>query len=359
MTVTAELTVQKGPDAGRSFPLLGDRTRLGSGVGNEIQLSDPLVAEHHATLIQREGRYAIVTTQPEGLEIDGATVPPERWIWLPAESLIRLGQQTVLRFTAGDPPGEAAGGAISPAGSATSGGEDGGVVTGEGAGKGKGAARGTRPRRAAAAPAPAATPTPSAGSESEGLAEGSEGARNRKTTDRIRKTAKFVTEGPVEALVRQVEGGQLPELALSDGGPAARVEAPKAESNPWLLYGALGGSLLLTVLLLVLDAPEDANLAPDRVLARRELKEYLGGEDETLAPYQLTLRQALQAAARGDRNQEQVELRRVLRMLRSEAKERTQKFTGLTGRLEYEYDDPSKKSDRRLEELIGALLAEP
>ncbi|MFM7159466.1 MAG: hypothetical protein ACKO3P_03740, partial [Planctomycetaceae bacterium] len=296
--------------------------------------------------------------------IDGATVPPERWIWLPAQSVIRLGGQTIVRFTAGDTaapgtPGEdPAVASEPPSGQPPE------------AGTRPKAARVSKPRRVVAPASPAAgsggipgsgaaaSSPPANPGEGDAGPEGAEGARNRKTTDRVRKTARFVTEGPGEALVRQVEGGQLPELALAEGGPAARAEAPKAESNPWLLYGVLGFSLLLTVLLIFLEAPADTNQAPDRVLARRELKEYLGGEEETLAPYQLALRRALQASARGDRAVEQAELRRVLRMIRSESKERTQRFTGLTGRLEYEYDDPSRKSDRRLEELIGALLAD-
>lgn len=355
MTAIAELTVQKGPDEGRVFPLVGDRTRLGSGVGNEVQLTDPLVADHHATLIQRDGRYAIVTTHPQGLEIDGVAVPPERWIWLPQVSVIHLGQQTVLRFSAGE-----TGGAVVESGGISAADES---APASGGVKAKPATRTTKPRRSAPA-SPTAGPVASSAAgagaaEPEPVPEEAEGAKIRKTTDRVRKTARFVNEAPGEALVRQVEGGQLPELALSDGGPAVQAVTPRAESNPWLLYGVLGGSLLLTVLLLVLDSPADSNQAPDRVLARRELKEYLGEEDDTLAPYQLALRQALQASSRGDRLQEQSELRKVLRMLRSESKERVQRFTGLTGRLEYEYDDPSKKSDRRLEELIGALLAEP
>jgi hypothetical protein len=353
MTATAELTVQGGPDVGRVFPLVGDRTRLGSGAGNEVQLTDPQVAEHHATLIQREGRYAIVTTHPGGLEIDGATVPPERWIWLPAQSVIRLGGQTVLQFTAGDAAATSPASEDPPVAS-----EPPSALPAEGSGRPK-APRASKPRRAVAPASPVASASAPSAGEADVVPEAAEGARNRKTTDRIRKTARFVTEGPGEALVRQVEGGQLPELALAEGGTAARAEAPKAESNPWLLYGVLGASLLLTVLLIFLDAPADTNQAPDRLLARRELKEYLGGEEETLAPYQLALRRALQASARGDRTLEQTELRRVLRMIRSESKERTQRFTGLTGRLEYEYDDPSRKSDRRLEELIGALLADP
>ena len=45
-------------------------------------------------------------------------------------------------------------------------------------------------------------------------------------------------------------------------------------------------------------------------------------------------------------------------MLRSESKDRMQRFSGMTGRLEYDYDDESKRSDRRLEELIAVLLAD-
>ncbi len=48
----------------------------------------------------------------------------------------------------------------------------------------------------------------------------------------------------------------------------------------------------------------------------------------------------------------------MLALLRSEAKDKLYKYTGLTGRLDYDESSPNKKSDKRLEELISTLLSE-
>jgi len=48
----------------------------------------------------------------------------------------------------------------------------------------------------------------------------------------------------------------------------------------------------------------------------------------------------------------------VLAILRSEAKDKLYQYTGLTGRLDYDESNDNKKSDKRLEELIGTLLSE-
>src|SRR4029077_5169422 len=82
-----------------------------------------------------------------------------------------------------------------------------------------------------------------------------------------------------------------------------------------------------------------------------------GAEGESLKPYQLHLREARLARSRRDFETERQENRKVLAILRSEAREKLYRYTGLAGRLDYDESSENKKSDKRLEELIGILLS--
>lgn len=362
MDSAARLTVRMGPDQGKSFPLATELVRIGRGPENEIILGDPDLDEHQASIIHRDGRYAIVTASPGGLLIDGTAIPPERWIWLPAEASIRLSPQTTLLFESG------AAAAQVPATAAPAVGSETGSITLQPAVEGPfGAARGPQragtararpvPQSAAATatvdgPAPAANPSEPAGKAVRARKGGAERSEKKGRT-----TARFITDGPGQALVRLGDDGHLPELALEEVASPGRVVTEKKETHPLLLAGALALSLTMTLVLLFMEGESSSATVQDQASARAELREYYGEDGETLAPYQLALRRSRLAFARGDRQGEREELRQVLHMLRSEAKGRLQKFTGLTGRLDYDYDDASKRSDRRLEELIAILMA--
>jgi len=352
MDKTAQLSVRTGPDQGQTFPLETELVRLGLGADNEIVLTDPALAEHHASIVYREGRFAIVTTHPDGLQIDDTPVPPERWIWLPEQASIRLSPQTMLHFEITLPPASEPGTVTISGNSATQ-------TAAPAAGspltiKPPPRAGAAKPRKTTPAPTVAVNP----GSET--LDESTESpTRPRKAAEKKgRQTARFITDGPGEPLVRLGDDGQLPELSLAEAGAEGKVTSKPKESNPYLLVGVIFFSLLMTGAMLFMEGEEPTLPTQDHAAARQEMSEYLGTDTESLAPYQLALRRSRQAWARGDRNGEKAELRRVLRMLRSEAKERLQKFSGLTGRLDYDYDDASKRSDRRLEELIAILLSD-
>jgi hypothetical protein len=111
MSVCARITVTSGPDQGKVFELTGEMVRLGKAPHNEVVLSDTLVSDQHASIVRREGRFAIFTPVPEGLEVDGTEVPSERWVWLPETATIRVGQRTSVDFVT-DGGGQ---GAASPA----------------------------------------------------------------------------------------------------------------------------------------------------------------------------------------------------------------------------------------------------
>jgi hypothetical protein len=105
-----------------------------------------------------------------------------------------------------------------------------------------------------------------------------------------------------------------------------------------------------------MDVGNFGNNAQDKARARIEIAEYYGEEGETLKPYQILLREARVARSRRDYESERQQFRQVLAMLRSE--DNLKRYTGLTGLRTYDERSPNKKSDRRLEELIGILLSE-
>src|SRR5258708_11624952 len=98
MSVCATITVISGPDRGRVFELSGEMARLGTAPDNELVFSDTQVGDHHANIVHREGRFAIFTSVPDGIEVDGTEVPAERWVWLPEVATIRVGRRTSVNF---------------------------------------------------------------------------------------------------------------------------------------------------------------------------------------------------------------------------------------------------------------------
>jgi hypothetical protein len=114
----------------------------------------------------------------------------------------------------------------------------------------------------------------------------------------------------------------------------------------------------MTILMLLMDVGNFTDRAAEKDRARTEIMEYYGAEGDTLKPYQLHLREARLARTRKDFETERQEYRAVLTILRSEARDKLYRYTGLTGRLDYDESSENKKSDKRLEELIGVLLSE-
>src|SRR5437762_488487 len=107
MSICATITVTSGPDRGKVFELTGEMVRLGKAAENEVVLSDAQVGDHHASIVRREGRFAIFTSDPEGLEVDGTEIPSERWVWLPEAATIRVGRRTSVEFVVNGDAGNA------------------------------------------------------------------------------------------------------------------------------------------------------------------------------------------------------------------------------------------------------------
>lgn len=344
MSTHAKITVTSGPDRGMVYQLTGEMVRLGRSPENDLVLSDVKLGEHHASIVFREGRYAICAGVSAGLEIDGTEVPPERWVWLPEAARIRFGQTTSVEFVVNGsgPTPQVTGAATQAADSSSSTVES---LTGS-AGTGSGGSSVIAKGRSGGGPRSKRS--------GETAAPGSDApARSRKSGDRGQKSrtlARFITDGPGDPLVKLGEDGHLPELMLHEtqAGTRPQASAPK-QSNPMLLVVALSFSFGATLLLLLMDTGGFADSAAEKAKARSEVEEFYGREGETLKPYQQHLRLARLAHSRKDFEAERKEYREVLGLLRSEVNEKVYKYTGLTGNPE---------NDRRLEKLIGTLLSE-
>jgi hypothetical protein len=344
MPSRAKITVTTGPDRGRTLALSGELMRMGRAPQNDLVLSDTQLADHLASIVERDGRYAIITTIPQALEIDGTEIPAERWVWLPNEARIKVSPRTMLQFVAGI--GVESGSNPGPAADGTSENDS----TAQAAGT-----------RTTTATRPAGETARRAAGEQTGSS--SEFSRSRRAggergEKKSRSVARFITDGPGDPLVKLGEDGHLPELALREGSVREGRESQTKQTSPVLLALVLSASIGMTLLMLLLDPEGLGDNTALKAQAREEITQYYGSEKDELKSYQIHLRQARQARGRGDYQAERSAYRDVLAQLRSEAKEKLYKYTGITGRLDYADGEENKKSDRRLEELISILLSD-
>lgn len=166
-----------------------------------------------------------------------------------------------------------------------------------------------------------------------------------------RKVARFIATEAAQSGLKLAEDGKLPGLRLKESGEAQSKQGGSGGVNPLLLFGALAFSIVTTVILVFLPTESDTPARSDaKIQARQEIQEnYIASmdKDAALEPYQILLRNALQARSRRDYQEERRYYRRVLDMLRIERTGRFEK--GLTG-------SPAK--DETLEKLITTLLSD-
>lgn len=337
----AKLSVTTGPDRGRSFDLDDELVHIGRGTGNQIVLTDDSLAEHQASIVRRNGRFAIYTTATDGLEIEGNPIPPERWVWLPTEASIRISRRTLCQFVSVDSDG-----------SADRSSEFNRPETGRS--EPARTPEPIKPKRptlraaAQAAAAPAAAPAVAAPAEQ--APEPPENSSDAPRQKRLKKnTARFITDGPGDPLVKLGADGHLPELRLDAGSSRGNTREPTAkQTNPLLFLAAIGASFLFSILMLFMDAGTPSEQT-SKGSARQEIERYYGEKDERLEPYQLALRRARQAHSRRDYADERQEYRSVLNLLRAEGAKK--RLSGLTG-------NKRGRSDEELETLISTLLSD-
>lgn len=318
MEAGAQITVTTGPDEGRAFALADELVHIGRGADNQIVLTDPALSEHQASIVRRNGRYAIYAPVFGGVQVEGSVIPAERWVWLPDAATIRLGEETVFRLN------------LSP--SQNGGADDGAEVS---------------------------TPTPrTAKFKSPRKQQTGDGSTRKSKEARKRShVARFVSDRGGESLVKLGEDGQLPALELaelSDERPREKREKPQS-SNPLMLYAVLGFSFVMSLGLLLLDpqfgGPESAG---ERSAARDVVRQFLGETEDEFEPYQVLLRQALVDHSQGDVRSEKLYYRRVLRMLNSSDILDAENHNGLTGRQ----TGRGKAGDDELRQALKTLLSD-
>jgi len=295
MSEPATITVTRGPARGQFFELEAELVHIGRAESNQVVLEDTNLADHHASIVFRNGRYAIFTPLPDAVSIDGSAIPPQRWVWLPGEANIGLGQRTSLRF---------------------------------------------------------ATSLPNAASDNGDAEDGPAGngqRKGRKGRRRKRQLAKFVTDAQGESRVQLGEDGQLPELSLDEELTGGKIEQKKSGSNSLLLSLVLVVSTALSIMLLIVEGPGIGTANRGFEFARTELKKMLEDtkpktDAQPELAWRLLVRDALSAAARSDRTGEQVAYDRLLNLLNAEDRRKS----SLTG---------DEARDQRLKEMIATLKA--
>jgi hypothetical protein len=321
MEASATIVVTGGPDAGKSYALADELVHIGRGRDNQVVLSDEGLAEHQASIVRRNGRYAIYAPQAGSVQVEGSDIPAEKWVWLPQAATIKLAG-TVFRLEAAQ-------------------GENG----------------------ASATPAPESTPTPTPGKSRPKTTppgakkEGSERAKKKaRPAEKQPQVARFISDRTGEPLVRLGEDGQLPALELAELAEEAPQERrQKSTSNPLLLYGLIGFSFVASLGMLLID-PNAASTSSttEQAKARSALHEFYGAPGSRLERYQELLRLGLVCHSQGDWEGERGAYREVLQMLNAaDIRDPKRHPNGLTGKQ----TKRGRDSDDDLREALETLLA--
>ncbi len=200
-------------------------------------------------------------------------------------------------------------------------------------------------------PAPPGTVSKSVSSASQ--ANSGNKAPKASSTKRRTNRAVFKTSDTAKSQVHLGADGRLPELQLEEGIITERASEEKKQTNPMLLLAVLGFSVGMSVLMLLYEGSSEATADQSKVQARRIISEsYMNGNP--LEPYQILLREALQANAQGKYDLERRRYRNVLDMLHSEGRS---KMEGLTGLAEPAANNSGAANDRELERQLSILLA--
>jgi hypothetical protein len=321
MNAAARLVVTRGPDEGREFDVSSDLAHIGRDGSNQIVLTDPGLARHQASIVCRGGRYALFTPLDGGVEVDGAQVPAERWVWLPAAADIRFGLETVLHFETSAPSN---GHAVAVGGSSES-----------------------HDSPMSESPAIAASQKKDGSS--------STARRRRKKTESKKSAARLMLDAAGEPRVQLGADGRLPELNLSEAGrPAVESSGPPGVQL-WLVIVAVLVSTAMSALILLWTPESVRTSTVTQAQARFQVRNFYGREGSELEPYQQLLRQAAVEHSQGRTREERRMYLKVLDLLNSADVLDSSNFHGLTGRQ----TGRGRNSDKELRELLESLVSTP
>jgi hypothetical protein len=167
-----------------------------------------------------------------------------------------------------------------------------------------------------------------------------------------RKVARFISAETAQSTLQPAADGKLPELHLVDIGQKEDEEKKPSSMSPLSLFGIIAGSLVLTLVILLLgDTSNTGNTeAKAKAWSQIEANYFTDPGSNELQPYNQLLREAKRAHLSQDRKTEREMFDKVLVLLRAE---RSQTQKGLTG---------SRERDKKLEEQVillrNGLMAE-
>lgn len=344
-TYICRIVVTTGPDRGKVFEVDEELIHIGRADENQIVLDDPSLPDHQASILRKNGRFAIFRPTDAEVQVDGADIPTEKWVWLPNDVRLQFGRRTSCQLTYEMSLDDAPPSSQKPASP-------------------KAPKSSSKVRPSAVPPAGTVSTnsaTGSAGADpgdgaensvdqpSEG-ASAAEGGRKKKTkkkgksAKRQKNVARFITDkgGP---LVELGADGHLPELALQDDPTRKEKQTKPKQSNSALLYSALGLSFLSSLAMLFADVDPPSVSELSKADAREEIVRFFGSDDKELETWQKQLRAARLAHSRGDADAELMSYRRVLALLKSEDRDT---HVGITGHL---------STDEELKRLIGLIIS--
>jgi hypothetical protein len=341
-TYTCRIVVTTGPDRGKVFEIDEELIHIGRADENQIVLDDPSLPDHQASVLRKNGRFAIFRPTDAEVQVDGADIPAEKWVWLPNDVRLQFGRRTSCQLTyemSLDDEPTSSSKTASPKGptkvrpsavpepgtvsttsetdSGEAGNDDGAEKSVDQSSQGASAADGVRKKRT---------------------------KKKGKSAKRPKNVARFITDqgGP---LVELGADGHLPELSLQDDPTRKEKQTKPKQSNSALLYSALGLSFLSSLAMLFADVDPPSVTELSKADAREEIVQFFGGDDKELETWQKQLRAARLAHSRGDDDTELMAYRRVLGLLKSEDRDT---HVGITGHL---------STDEELKRLIGLIIS--
>jgi len=163
-----------------------------------------------------------------------------------------------------------------------------------------------------------------------------------------KNVARFVTAEAAESTLNLAENGKLPELRLEEA-TKAKSQQDGVSVNPLVFWALICLGMVSSVVLILLPPEQEpASHSLQQAEARGIIeRDYFADLDSPAPrePYQILLREAQRAYARGNRDAERRLLHRVLDLLRAERSG----FEGITG-------TPTR--DEILSEQITILLSD-
>lgn len=332
-----------GPDRGKVFEIDSELTHIGRAAENEVILDDPSLPDHQASILRKNGRFAIYRPQGTELQVDGADIPVEQWVWLPPDVRLQFGRRTSCQLTYDQLLSD----------------EDDKSNSLPAVAKPKlreQAEKKVPPPITAGSPEKQPVEGNSDNSEDEGASgETPTKQRRKKKREGKRKSrpgkrknvARFITDqgGP---LVELGADGNLPELSLEDDPARKEKSDQPKQSNTAILYAALGLSFLASLAMLFADPDTTSNSDMTKADAREDIVRFFGAgdNDDELERWRRLLRSARLARSSGDYKTEVRRYRQVLELLRSEDRD---PHIGITGRL---------TDDEELSKLIGVIISQ-